>query len=461
MQEFHPQTIVEPFRVRSVEPIRFSTLAEREAALRSASYNPFLLHSNDVIIDLLTDSGTGAMSSRQWAGMIASDESYAGASSFYKFEAAVQDITGFKHIIPTHQGRAAEHILFTAIAKPGDVVLNNTHFDTTRAHVEWVGAEARDLVIAEGRQPRLIHPFKGNMDLDALRSTIEHLGPQRIPCVMMTVTNNSGGGQPVSMANIRAASEIAHSYGIPFILDACRFAENSWFIAMREEGYIGKSPIDIAREMFSCADGCTMSAKKDGMANIGGFLALNNDEWATRCRNLEILTEGFPTYGGMAGYDLEAIAVGLYEALDENYLRYRIRSIAYLGDKLVNGGVPIVQPTGGHAVYLDAREMLPHIPVSQYPAWSLNNALYLLGGVRGVEIGSIMFGRQPDGSEHPAAMELVRLAFPRRVYTQSHVDYLAEVILAVYAQRERLPGYRIAWQAPVLRHFSIQMEPIG
>jgi tryptophanase len=461
MKDFQPMTIIEPFRVRSVEPIHFTTMSEREQLLGEAGYNPFLLRAEDVLIDLLTDSGTGAMSSRQWAGMMASDESYAGASSFYKFEAAVQDITGFRHVIPTHQGRAAENILFSSIAKPGDVVLNNTHFDTTRAHVENAGAEARDLVIPEGRQPRVIHPFKGNMDLEALKATIQQVGRERIPAVMMTVTNNSGGGQPVSMANVRAASEIAHEHGIPFIIDACRFAENSWFIKTREEGYADKTPIEIAREMFSYADGCTMSAKKDGMANIGGFLALNDDDLAAHCRTLEILTEGFPTYGGMAGYDMEAIAQGLYEALDEGYLRYRIRSIAYLGEKLAAAGVSFVQPTGGHAVYLDAREMLPHIPPTQYPAWSLNNALYLVGGVRGVGIGTVMFGLQSDGTEKPAAMELVRLAFPRRVYTQSHVDYLAEVILAVHAERDQLPGYRIVWQAPVLRHFTIRMEPIA
>ncbi len=460
MREFHPQTIIEPFRVRSVEAIRFTTLAQREQALADAGYNPFLLHADNVLIDLLTDSGTGAMSSRQWAAMIASDESYAGATSFYKFEAAVRDITGFKHVIPTHQGRAAEHILFTAIAGPGDVVPNNTHFDTTRAHVEHTGAEARDQVIAEGHQPRLLHPFKGNMDLDALEATIHEVGREHIPVIMLTVTNNSGGGQPVSMANIRAVSELAHQNGIPFFLDACRFAENSYFIKTREDGYADKAPIDIAREMFSYADGCTMSAKKDGMANIGGYLALNDDDLAAKCRSLEILTEGFPTYGGMAGYDLEAIAVGLYEALDPDYLRYRIRSIAYLGDKLTRAGIPIILPTGGHAVYLDAREMLPHIGPLQYPAWSLANALYLVGGVRGVEIGSIMFGLHPDGTEQPAPMELVRLAFPRRVYTQSHVDYLAEVIQEVYAQRECLPGYRIVWQSPTLRHFTVRLEPI-
>jgi len=461
MNEFHPQTIIEPFRVRSVEPIRFTTRPERERLLAEAGYNPFLLAAEHVLIDLLTDIGTGAMSSRQWAGMIASDESYAGAQSFYRFEHAVRDITGFKHVIPTHQGRAAEHILFSTIAGPGDVVLNNTHFDTTRAHVENRGAEARDLVIPEGRQPRLIHPFKGNIDLDALRRAIAEIGPARIPAVMVTVTNNSGGGQPVSMANIRAASAISHEHGLPFFIDACRFAENSWFIKTREEGYADVAPIDIARELFSYADGCTMSAKKDGMANIGGFLAVNDDALAARCRTLEILTEGFPTYGGMAGYDLEAIAVGLYEALDEGYLRYRIRSIAYLGDKLTAAGVPIVLPTGGHAVYLDAGAMLPHIPPLQYPAWSLANALYLVGGVRGVEIGSVMFGLQPDGTERPAANELVRLAFPRRVYTQSHVDYLAEVILAVHADRAALRGYRIVEQAPVLRHFTARLAPLG
>ncbi len=460
MREFQSKTIIEPFRIRSVEPIHFTTLDQREAALETAGYNPFLLRAESVLIDLLTDSGTGAMSARQWAGMIASDESYAGASSFYRFEAAVQDITGFRHIIPTHQGRAAENILFTTIAQPGDVIPSNTHFDTTRAHVEHTGAEARDLVIEEGHHPQLIVPFKGNMDLDALERTIAEVGPAHIPAIMMTVTNNSGGGQPVSMANIRGASAIAHAHGIAFYIDACRFAENAWFIRTREEGYADKSPIDIAREMFSYADGCTMSAKKDGMANIGGFLAVNDDAVAAQCRNLEILTEGFPTYGGMAGYDLEAIAQGLYEALDPQYLRYRIRSIAYLGDRLTAAGVPIVQPTGGHAVYLDARAMLPHIAPTQYPAWSLNNALYLLGGVRGVEIGTVMFGIQPDGSEKAAAMELVRLAFPRRTYTQSHVDYLAEVIIEVYAQRETLPGYRIVQQSPVLRHFTARLEPL-
>jgi tryptophanase len=458
---FVPQTIIEPFRIRSVEPIRFRTEVERSRALAAAGYNPFQLRSEDVLIDLLTDSGTGAMSSRQWAEMIASDESYAGARSFFKFEAAVREITGFRHVIPVHQGRAAEHILMTTMVRPGNVVPNNTHFDTTRAHVEHAGAEARDLVIPEGRQPHVLHPFKGNMDVEALETLLHSVARERVPLIILTVTNNSGGGQPVSLANARAVSTIARAHGIPLIIDACRFAENAWFIKTREEGCADRSPLEIARELFSLADGCTMSAKKDGMANIGGFLAVNDDALAAQCRNLEILTEGFPTYGGMAGYDLEAIARGLFEALDPDYLRYRIRSTAYLGEKLVDGGVPIVQPTGGHAVYLDAGAMLRHLAPLQYPAWSLNNALYLVGGVRGAEIGSVMFGRQPDGTERPAALELVRLAFPRRVYTQSHVDYLAEVILYLYQRRASLPAYRIVSEAPVLRHFTARLEPLS
>jgi tryptophanase len=461
MQPLNPTSIIEPFRIRSVEPIRLTTFEQREHALAQAGYNPFQLHAEDVLIDLLTDSGTGAMSSRQWAAMISSDESYAGAASFYRFERAVQDITGFRHVIPTHQGRAAEHILFACIAKAGDVIPSNAHFDTTRAHVESRGAQALDLPCAQAARTAERHPFKGDIDLEALRRTITEAKPGSIPAVMMTVTNNACGGQPVSMANLRAASGIARAHGISFIIDACRFAENAWFIKTREAGYEKATPIDIAREMFSLADACTMSAKKDGMANIGGFLALNDDALAARSRTLEILTEGFPTYGGMAGYDLEAVALGLYEALDEEYPRYRIRSIEYLGDKLIAAGIPIVQPTGGHAVYLDASALLSHMPAAHYPGWALNNALYLVGGVRGVEIGSVMFGRQPDGSERLAATDLVRLAFPRRVYTQSHVDYLAEVILAVAAQRHELPGYRIVQQAPVLRHFTARLEPLA
>jgi len=460
LNSLESRVIIEPFRIRSVEPIRFTTMEEREKLLRDASWNPFLLKAADVQIDLLTDSGTGAMSSRQWAAMIESDESYAGSSSFYRFETAVRDITGFKHVIPTHQGRAAENVLFSLMVQKGDVIPNNTHFDTTRAHVEHKGGEARDLLIPEGLEPLTIHPFKGNMDTARLEETIRETGRDRIPVIMLTVTNNSGGGQPVSMANVREVSRIARKHGIPFFIDACRFAENSWFIRIREDGYADKTPIDIARELFSYADGCTMSAKKDGMSNIGGFLALNDDALARECRSLSILTEGFPTYGGMAGYDMEAVAAGLYEALDEGYLRYRIRSTEYLGEKLVDAGVSIIQPTGGHAVYIDARHMLPYIPPLQYPAWSLTNALYLTGGVRAVEIGSVMFGLQPDGTEKPAPMELVRLAIPRRVYTQSHVDFLADVVIHTFEQREKLSGYRVVSAPKVLRHFSARMEPI-
>jgi tryptophanase len=454
------KTIIEPFRIKVVEPIQPTTREEREQKLKDAGYNLFLLKAEDVLIDLLTDSGTGAMSSAQWAGMMRGDESYAGATSFYRFEQAVQEITGFKHVIPTHQGRAAERILFGTVAQPGQIIPNNTHFDTTRANIEFRGATALDIPISEGKQPSLIHPFKGNMDLAALRQLLDEQG-DRVPLVMITVTNNSGGGQPVSMAMIREVSQICHDHGKPFFLDACRFAENAWFIKQREDGYADKTPLEIAQEMFSYADGCTMSAKKDGMANIGGFLALNNDEWAQACKNLLILTEGFPTYGGLAGYDLEAIAVGLGEALHEDYLRYRIRSVEYLGDVLTKAGIPIVLPTGGHAVYIDAKAFLSHIPVGQYPAWALSLALYLEGGIRSVEIGSVMFGRQPDGREIPAAMELVRLAFPRRVYTQSHVDYVAEVLLYVQSLKDQIRGVKIVQEPPVLRHFSARFEPFG
>jgi tryptophanase len=454
---FH--TIIEPFRIKSVEPVKFTTVEERAAKLAAAGWNPFLLRAEDVLIDLLTDSGTGAMSKHQWAGMMRGDESYAGAESFYRFEAAVRDITGLRHVLPTHQGRAAERILFTTVLKPGDIVPNNMHFDTTRANIEARGAIALDLPVAEARQPRLRAPFKGNLDLAALeRCLVENKG--RVPLAMITVTNNSGGGQPVSLANIRGAREICARHGVPLFLDACRFAENAWFIKQREAGCADLSPLVIAREMFACADGATMSAKKDGMANIGGFLALNDEAWVVRAKNNLILTEGFPTYGGLAGYDLEAIAVGFYEALDEDYLRYRIRSIEYLGDLLVKNGVPIVEPTGGHAVYLDAREMLPHVPGHEFPAWALSCALYLAGGVRGVEIGSVMFGRQPDGTEKPPAMELVRLAFPRRVYTQSHVDYLAEVLLHVHGRRGKIRGLRMTQAPEVLRHFTARFEPL-
>lgn len=452
------KTIIEPFRIKTVEPIRQTTREEREAALRRVHYNLFLLKAEDVLIDLLTDSGTGALSSAQWSAMMQGDESYAGARSFYRFESALQEITGFKHIIPTHQGRAAERILFGTVLKPGDIVPNNTHFDTTRANTEHQQAIAFDIPCAEARRPSLEAPFKGNIDLEALARVLDE-NPGRVPLAMITVTNNSGGGQPVSMANIRAASQICHERGVPLFLDCCRFAENAWFIKMREEGYADKTPLEIAQEMFSYTDGATMSAKKDGMANIGGFLAMNDDDLAMRCRSNLILTEGFPTYGGLAGYDLEAVAVGLHEALEEDYLRYRTRSVAYLGDILTNNGIPIVRPPGGHAIYIDAGEMLPHIPQSEYPAWALGLVLYQEGGVRSVEIGSVMFGKQPDGSEKPAAMELVRLAFPRRMYTQSHVDYLAEVLLYLNTLKDRIRGVRIVEEPPVLRHFTIHMEP--
>ncbi len=455
------KTIIEPFRVKTVEHIKFTTRADREKALKDAGYNLFLLHAVDVLIDLLTDSGTGAMSARQWGMMMVGDESYAGSRSFYRLESVIKEITGFKHVIPTHQGRAAERILFSTAVKVGEVVPNNTHFDTTRANIEYAHAEARDLVIPEGRQPGLIYPFKGNMDLEALRHTIDEVGPDRIPMVMLTITNNSGGGQPVSMANIRAVSEIAHEHGIPFIIDACRFAENSWFIKIREEGYADKTPLEIAQETFSYADGCTMSAKKDGLANIGGFLALNDDDLAQQCRNLLILTEGFPTYGGLAGYSMEAVAQGLREVLEEDYLRYRIRSTAYLADALTAAGVPIVQPAGGHAVYIDAKAMLPHIPPAQYPAQALAVELYVEGGVRAVEIGSLMFGRlAEDGTEQPAMLELVRLTIPRRVYTQSHIDYVIEVITRVNARKDAIRGLQIVSQAPFLRHFTAQLAPV-
>jgi len=453
------QTIIEPFRIKTVEPIRQTTEAERAAALEAAHYNIFLLRGEDVLIDLLTDSGTGAMSVYQWAGMMKGDETYAGARSFYAFERAVRDITGFRHVIPTHQGRAAEHILSGAMLTPGDIVVNNRHFDTTRANIEHRGARAIDLPIAEGHDPQALHPFKGNMDLDALERVLgEH--PGRVKLVMLTVTNNSGGGQPVSMENIRGASAIARRHGVPFYLDACRFAENAWFIHVREPGYAERTPIEIAREMFSLADGCTMSAKKDGMANIGGFLAMNDDDVALRCRNTLILTEGFPTYGGLAGYDLEAIAVGLYEALDPDYLRYRIRMVEYMAEKMAAAGIPTVRPAGGHALYLDAKAWLPHIPASEYPGWALSLVLYLEGGIRACEIGSVMFGQQPDGSERPADLELVRLAFPRRVYTQSHMDYVCEVLLHVNTIAPRIRGVRIAEQPPALRHFTAKFAPL-
>lgn len=453
-------TIIEPFRIKSVEALKFTTREQRQAALVRADYNVFKLPADDVLIDLLTDSGTGAMSSAQWGALIQGDESYAGSRSFFRFESAVRELTGFRHIIPTHQGRAAERILFHTVLQPRQIVPNNNHFDTTRANIEVEKAEARDLVIEEGRHPAVMHPFKGNIDLTALESLLATDG-DNVPLVMVTVTNNSGGGQPVSMANLRGVRAICDKYGKPFFLDACRFAENAWFIKQREAGYADRSARDIAREMFSLADGCTMSAKKDGLANIGGFLAMNSDAWAEQCRTLLILTEGFPTYGGLAGYDLEAIARGLEEVVEEPYLRYRIRSTEYLAEKVAAAGVPIIQPPGGHAVYLDARGLLPHIPPLQYPGIALVNALYLEAGVRGVEIGTVMFGLHPDGSESPGAMDLVRLAIPRRVYTQSHIDFVAEAVLQVAGRRDQLRGYRITSAPRVLRHFTASFEPIA
>jgi tyrosine phenol-lyase len=451
------KTIIEPFRIKSVEPIKFTTRDQREAALAAAGQNVFQLHAEDVLIDLLTDSGTGAMSSQQWGALMQGDESYAGSRSFYRFRDVVQALTGFAHIIPTHQGRAAERILFHTQVRAGQVVPNNNHFDTTRANIEVEGAEARDLVIAEGRVPALRHPFKGNIDLEALEQLLaedREAGGTRVPLVMVTVTNNSGGGQPVSLENLRGVRRLCDIYSKPFFLDACRFAENAYFIKLREPGQAHRTPGEIAREMFRLADGCTMSAKKDGLSNIGGFLALNDPQWAEAARSLLILTEGFPTYGGLAGYDLEAIARGLEEVVEEPYLKYRLRSTAYLADKLTAAGVPLIQPAGGHAIYIDARAMLPHVPPTQYPGIALVNALYLEGGVRGVEIGTVMFGLRPDGTEIPPAMDLVRLAIPRRVYTQSHIDYVAEVVVSVAASRAGLRGYRIASAPAVLRHFT-------
>jgi tryptophanase len=453
---FH--TIIEPFRIKTVEPIRQTSIVERRSEIEAAHNNVFLLHARDVLIDLLTDSGTGAMSVFQWSGMMRGDESYAGARSFDAFEKSVRDITGYTHVIPTHQGRAAEHILFNALVKKGDIVPNNTHFDTTRANVEDLGGIPLDLPIHEGMEAVSDHPFKGNMNVPALERALRKYG-DRIPLVMITVTNNSEGGQPVSLVNIHEVSRLCHSYGVPLFIDACRFAENAWFIKTREFSCSHRTARSIAHEMFSLADGCVMSAKKDGMSNIGGFLAMNNGSLAIKCRSRLVLTEGFPTYGGLAGYDLEAIAVGLNEALDEDYLHYRIRSIEYLGEKLLDAGVPIVTPTGGHALYLDARRMLPHIPQSEYPAWALSLVLYIEGGIRAAEIGSVMFGRRHDGSERPSDLELVRLAFPRRVYTQSHVDYVAEVVQYVNSIAKRIRGVRIVEAPPVLRHFTAHMAP--
>jgi len=453
-----PRTMIEPFRIKSVEPIRMTSAQERMEMLEAAKLNVFKLRAEDVLLDWLTDSGTGAMSSAQWGAIMVGDESYAGSRSFFRLEAVLKDITGMDHFIPTHQGRAAEKVLFSAVCKKGDLVPNNCHFDTTRANLEFNGVEAADLVIAEGLQPSLIHPFKGNIDLARVEEALKTDG-HRIPFGMLTVTNNTGGGQPVSMANLRAYAALLKKYHKPLIMDVCRFAENAMFIKLREDGYQNTSIKAICQEMFSYADGCTMSAKKDGMVNIGGFIMLRSDEWLDPVRNMLILTEGFPTYGGLAGRDLDALAVGLEEGMEEDYLRYRLRTAEYLGEKLETAGVGFVKPTGGHAVYIDAKTVLPDMPVEQYPAWALCNALYLEGGIRGVEIGSVMFGKRlDDGTETYHSMELVRLAFPRRMYTQSHFDFAAEVIAEVKAKAKHIRGVKIEKQSKYLRHFTAEMR---
>jgi tryptophanase len=455
------KTIIEPFKIKSVEPIRFTTVEERVEILREAGFNPFFIRAEDVLIDLLTDSGTSAMSAKQWAGMMEGDESYAGARSFFRFEKVVKELTGFKYVIPTHQGRAAEKILFSIVGGKGKFIPNNTHFDTTRANVEFSGAVAQDLPTEEGTRPEVIADFKGNMNVPALKEFINKKRAENIPLCMITVTNNSGGGQPVSMQNIRETKEVLKKHGIPLFLDACRFAENSFFIKKREKGYADKSAKEIAQEMFSYADGCTMSAKKDGIVNMGGFLAMNDDRLASSARNLLIVTEGFPTYGGLAGRDLEAVAQGLDEVLDEHYLTYRLRSVEYLGNKLTEIGVPILQPPGGHAIYIDAKRFLPNIPPHQYPGQSIVCDMYRVGGIRSVEIGSVMFGKyDPTGKLISPPMELVRLAIPRRVYTQSHIDYVIESVADVYLRRRDLPGYKITYESPQLRHFTARFEPL-
>lgn len=447
------KTIIEPFRIKSVEPLNMTSETEREAFLKEANYNLFSLKSDNVLIDLLTDSGTSAMSTRQWAGIQMGDESYAGSPSFYRFENAVKELAPFKHIIPTHQGRAAEKILFSIVGGKGKIIPNNTHFDTTRANIEASQTEALDLVKKEGLDPQLIHPFKGDMDLNRLRDLLQTRADD-VPLVMLTITNNSGGGQPVSMANIRATKALCEEFGKPLFLDACRFAENAYFIKLREPGYADKSPKEIVQEIFSYADGMTMSAKKDALVNMGGWLAINDDEMAMKARNVLILTEGFPTYGGLSGRDLEAMAVGLEEVVEEDYLNYRITSTAYLGNALDKLGIPVMKPIGGHAVYIDARAMLPHITPLQYPGQALAIEMYRLGGIRACEIGTVMFGRQTDGTEQAAPMDLVRMAIPRRVYTQSHIDYCIECLDEVNQNKAKLKGVKINWEPPMLRHFT-------
>ncbi len=447
------RTIIEPFRIKVVQPLRFTTREEREDLLRRAHYNPFYLHAGDVLIDLLTDSGTSAMSNEQWAGMMRGDESYAGSESFFRFEAEVKDLTGFRHVIPTHQGRAAERILFSLLGGKGMTTIANTHFDTTRANVEQSGARCVDCPSPESRRLTEAAPFKGNLDLDAVEREIANAGERKVEAIIVTVTNNSGGGQPVSLANLRAVRQVCDRHGIPLVLDACRFAENAWFIRDREPGQEGRTLREIAQEMFRLADISTFSAKKDGLVNMGGFLAMNDDALAARARSVLILTEGFPTYGGLAGRDLEAIAVGLREVVRDEYMAYRIASVRYLCHGLKERGAPVIEPPGGHAAYVDAKATLPHIPKEFLAGQALVNALYLAGGVRAVEIGTVMFGA---AAQH----ELVRLAMPRRVYTQSHVDYVLEVFADLLAERDRVPGYRITWEPPYLRHFTAHFEPV-
>jgi len=456
------KTIIEPFKIKTIEPLRMTTRGQREEILKRAGYNLFNVRAEEVLIDLLTDSGTSAMSAKQWAGLLDGDEAYAGARSFYRFEKVVRDLTGFTHIIPTHQGRAAEKILFTILGGAGKIIPNNTHFDTTRANIEVSGAQAADLPVKEALIPSLVKDFKGNMDITALERLLKQRGREQVPLVMMTVTNNSCAGQPVSMGCIRRVSELCRSYKIPFFIDACRFAENAWFIKMREPGCKGRSVKELAQEMFSYADGCTMSGKKDGLVNIGGFLAMNEDELARKARNILIVTEGFPTYGGLAGRDLEAFAQGLEEVVDEDYLKYRMRSTAYVVEKLDAMGVPVFKPAAGHAVFLDANAFLPHIPPQQFPGHALACALYLEGGIRACEIGSVMFGRTDTetGEFQPAMLELLRLAIPRRVYTQSHMDYVVECVREVFTKRDAIRGVRIVQEPPLLRHFTATFEPL-
>ncbi len=454
------KTIIEPFKIKVVEPIRLTTQDERRMVLQQAHFNMFNIQARDVLIDLLTDSGTAAMSSEQWAGMMRGDNAYAGSQSFFRFEEVVKALTGYTQVVPTHQGRAAEKILFSIVGGEGKIIPNNTHFDTTRANIEYSGATAMDLVIPEGILLKSRHPFKGNMDLVRLERVLKEAKPGQIPLCMITVTNNSGGGQPVSLANIRETKALCQQYDVPLFLDACRFAENAYFIKLREPEYQDRTPEAIAKEMFRLTDGCTMSAKKDGLVNMGGFLGFNNEDLAQEARNLLILTEGFPTYGGLAGRDLEAIAQGLREVLDEDYLMYRIRSVQYLAERLINIGYPVIEPPGGHAVYIDARALLSHIPPEHFPGQSLCSAFYEYGGIRTVEVGNAMFGSSEDGKEIPAERDLVRLALPRRSYTQSHVDYVIEVAELVFQERHKLRGFRVVQQAPILRHFTIQLEPV-